>query len=251
MLGSGFTITGTDLNEIFDNRLRPYLPDHLVCIEPGDYGVHYVFKPYAGTEAEPSEPSSTWKDPKLAYEHNDKEAGRPVAEEAEYDLREKARYYLSEVYGAALEKWRKAAHVAKLTPVMRAAVPAWDAFTKAEQDLAKLYEQRTQTPDTDWRRYLAVLVDAQEAYLEASRIWDREAAAIAQVHGDFAYSDYSYEKAQQLTGIDGAEDWDVSSADCYRSDWGGTPPATEKAVKTVKEQNDRLMKIARLAMPTD
>ncbi|MFD8023510.1 hypothetical protein ACFV6G_24180 [Streptomyces lavendulae] len=254
MLGETFKVTADELQEIFTVRLAPHLPANLEKVEPhpSSWGITYTFKPFTGGEARPEEPERSWEDPKLAYRHLDEEAGRPEASEDEYDLREKARFFLSEVYRQARIEFRNAVHVAQLKAVAKDTGALWKAHGQAKQAVEAAYAYlRDPAASTEWTAAVSRLVDAQDAYLAAAIAFDLSAQEIAEVHHrNFHEYMLGHDEALVAAGYPEAKGWHIASEDSYGKDYRGEydrHTTAGQAQNLIEEQDAHVAKVGRLA----
>ncbi|WP_424893295.1 hypothetical protein [Streptomyces sp. XH2] len=257
MLGETFKVTADELKNIFNVRLAPYLPANLEKVEPhpSGWGNSYTFKPFTGREARPEEPECYWEDPKLAYRHVDKEAGRPEAGEDEYDLREKARFFLSEVYRQARIEWRNAAHVTELKAVVKDTGDRWKAHSQAKHAVEAAFAYlRAPEAAKEWTAAISRLVDAQDAYLAAAIAFDVRAQEIADVHSrNFHEYMLGCDEALVAAGYPEAKDWHIASDDYYGKNYRGEyDPHTiaGQAQTLIKEHDAHVAKVSRLSGAT-
>ncbi|MEV7080052.1 hypothetical protein AB0N88_16125 [Streptomyces sp. NPDC093516] len=247
-----YRLTGPQVEEIFNVRLRPYLPSYLVKLEPHTYHVRYTFTPFTGHEAEPETPARCLEDPNLAYRHTDKEAGRPVADDAEYELRSAARDLLDDVYRAARAQWRNARHVAELKATVKNAGDLLKTHHQARRavEAAFAYLREPQAA-TEWPAVLSRLIDAQDAYLAAAVAFDERAREIAKVHDRNTHEEMlSYAEALTAAGYPEGGSWPIVSAEDYDNHtWGSYGSATTagQAQALIKEQEAHVARIARLS----
>ncbi|WP_282797346.1 hypothetical protein [Streptomyces sp. CC224B] len=256
MLGTTFKVTADELRDIFNVRLAPYLPAHLQKTEPhpSGYGNSYTFKPFTGREACPEEPAHAWKDPKLTFRHVDVEAGRPEASEEEYDLREKARYFLEQVYREARVQWRNAVHVAELKAVVKDTDERWKAHCRAQQAAEAAFAYlRDPKAAQEWPAAVSRLVDAQNAYLAAAIAFDERAQQIAEVHARHFHEEMlGYDEALVAAGYPQAKEWHITSDDAYGKDYRGRYDRTTtagRAQAAIEAQEEHVAKVSRLARP--
>ncbi|WP_149563179.1 hypothetical protein [Streptomyces cacaoi] len=256
-MSSTITVTDGELQEIFD-RLARYLPANLERVEPPPsncgshsiYGVRYSFQPFTGREDRPKEPAGFWHDPKLAYPHLDREAGRPEADKDEYDLRDKARFFLSKVYDQAAVEWQKAAHVAELQTVVKDTDARWKALREAKRVLDAAYSYlRTPAAAGEWAAAVSRLVDAQDAYLAAAVRFDERAREIAEVHSKHRGGYLRDTQALEAAGYPGAMHWTIACESDYgKNRFGEYAPTTTagQAQALIGEQEDHLLRVVRL-----
>ncbi|MBH1937825.1 hypothetical protein I5Q34_26740 [Streptomyces sp. AV19] len=254
MLGETFQVTADELKEIFNVRLAPYLPANLEKVEPhpSGWGNSYTFKPFTGREARPEEPERYWDDSRLAYRHVDKDAGRTESNEDEYDLREKARFFLSEVYRQARIEWRNAAHVAELKDVVKDTGDRWKAHSQAKRAVEAAFAYlRDPEAAKEWTAAISRLVDAQDAYLTAAIAFDLRAQEIAEVHDrNFHEHMLGFDEALVAAGYPEAKDWHIAPGDYYGKDYRGEYDAhtiAGQAQTLITEQDAHVAKVGRLA----
>ncbi|MFH9821375.1 hypothetical protein [Streptomyces sp. NPDC017230] len=241
-LGRTFQITPEEMREIHA-RLTPHFPSYLRKIEPNalGWGLHFVFAPFTGREAEPCTPRSFYNDPQLTYV-------RESDNETEHLLREKAGAVMSNLYEAAREEWKDAAYVADLREVVKDAPFRWTRYALAAQELEKAYAYlRTPGAGQEWPAAISRLVDAQDRTRAAAVEFDERAADIARVHDKHLYADLGHVQALAKAGFPEAKDWHVGSGfDGYFS--GGL---AEQVDRLIKEQDAHLTRVGRLAgLPT-
>jgi hypothetical protein len=247
-----YRLTGQQVEEIFNVRLRPHLPSYLTKVEPHTYHISYTFKQFTGREAEPETPASYWEDPKLAYRHTDEQAGRPVAEEAEYELREAARFLLDDVYRAARIEWKNARHVADLKATVKNTGDLFKAHNQARRavEAAFAYLREPQAAK-EWPAAVSRLIDAQDTYLAAAIRFDERAQEIAEVHDRHTHEEMLvYSEALAAAGFPEAKDWPIASTYDYGTNYHGeygSETTAGKAQALIKEQEAHVAKVARLS----
>jgi hypothetical protein len=249
-----YRLTSQQIDEIFNVRLRPYLPAYLTKVEPHSYHISYTFKPFTGREAEPTEPDYKLicDDPKLAHEHWDKESGRPIADEAEYELREVARDLLSDVYRAARIDWKNARHIAELKTTVKDTGNLWKAHNQAKRAVEAAFAYlRDADAAMEWPAAVSRLVDAQDAYLSAAVAFDDRAQEIAEVHERHFHEEMlGYSEALIAAGFPEAKDWPIASTYDYGKDYRGeygSGTLAGQAQALIKEQEAHVAKVGRLA----
>jgi hypothetical protein len=249
-----YRLTGQQINEIFNVRLRPHLPTYLTKVEPHTYHVSYSFTPFTGREAEPTEPDYKLicDDPKLAHEHWDKEAGRPIANEAEYELREAARHLLSDVYRQARIEWKNAQHVADLKSVVENTGDLWKAHNQAKRAVEAAFAYLRDTDAAkEWPAAVSRLVDAQDTYMAAAIAFDDRAQEIAEVHEKHFHEHMlGYTEALVAAGFPEAKDWPIGSTYDYGRNYCGEYDRSTlagQAQALIKEQETHVAKVGRLA----
>lgn len=255
MLGTTFQATADELKEIFNVRLAPYLPAHLAKVEPSPsgWGNTYTFKPFTGREPKPEEPDygKIYDDPKLAHQYWDEKAGRPVAAEAEYDLREKARHFLSEVYTQARIEWRNAAHITDLKTVVKNTGDLYKQYGQAKSatDAAFAY-LRDPKSAKEWPFAVSRLVDTHGTLMAAARAFDDRAQEIAEVHEKHLHEEgYGDNEALKLAGFPEGRDWPIASVHEYGKNYRGEYDRytlSGQAQALIKEQEEHVTKIGRL-----
>ncbi len=249
-----YRLTGQQVAEIFNVRLRPHLPAYLTKVEPHTYHIRYTFKPFTGREAEPMEPDykTICDDPKLAHEYWDKEAGRPVADEAEYELREAARHLLSDVYRQARIEWKNARHVADLKATVKNTSDLWKDHTQAKHAVEAAFAYLRE-PDAakEWLAAISRLVDAQDIYLKAAIAFDERAQEIAEVHKQHFHEEMlGYDEALAVAGFPEAKDWYIAGSSDYGTFYSGEYSrytTAGQAQALIKEQEAHVAKVGRLA----
>lgn len=246
--------TGEQLAEIL-NRLRPFLPTRLTTVTPAYGGFEYTFLPFTGAESGPTEPDRSWEQPDLAYRHMDEEAGRPIADDAEYELRKLARFLLSDAYSQALIHWKNARHVAELKSVVQNTGALWKTHQQAERAVEAAFAY-LQDPAAakEWRAAVSRLVHAQDTYLAAAVAFDKRARDIAEVHDRNMHEDQlGYDAALAAAGFPEAKDWPIASLDEYGSYYQSEPSeytAIGAAQRLIKEQEAHVGKVSRLTGQT-
>lgn len=261
-LGMSFSLTTDELKEIFNVRLAPYLPAHLEKVEPrpSGWGNAYTFKPYTGAETEPEEPYDRWKDdPKLAWRHEDERDGRPVASEAEYELREKARYFLDQVYSQARTEWRNGRHLTSLKKTLAdgKAATAWKRWGQAKTATDAAYAY-LRDPDAakEWQTAVSRLVDTHTELKAAAEAFDEKAQEIAQIHWDNIHEEgYGYDEALRLAGHPEATEWTICGHDDYtpdyRGEWNDWARCLQaQAARQIAEQEAHVAKVGHLTSQT-
>lgn len=257
-LGMSFSLTADELKEIFNVRLAPYRPAHLEKADPrsSGWGIDYTFKPYTGAEARPEEPYNRWKnDPKLAWRHEDERDGRPVADEAEYALREKARYFLDQVYSEALTAWRNDRHLAALKTALAdgEAAAAWKRWGQAKTATTAAYAY-LRDPDAakEWATAVSRLIDTHAEMKAAAVAFDEKARDIAQINEDNIHEEgYGYDEALRRAGHPEATEWDICDSDNYTPDYRGEWRDWDRclqaqAARLIAEQEAHVEKVGRL-----
>jgi hypothetical protein len=258
MLGTTFSVTADEFKEIFNARLAPYLPANLQNVEPNPsgWGNRYTFKPYTGAEAEPEEPYDRWKnDPKLRWRHEDERDGRQVGTEEEYELREKARYFLEQVYAEARTEWRNAKHLAALKKVLvdGKAATAWKRWGQAKTATDAAYAYlRDPEAAKEWATAVSRLIDTHTELKAAAAAFDEKAQEIAQIHWDHMHEEgYGHDEALRLAGHPEATDWEIHGHDDYTADYRGEWRDWDRCLQAqtarlIAEQEAHVAKIGRL-----
>ncbi|GAA3153004.1 hypothetical protein ACFQ0X_43755 [Streptomyces rectiviolaceus] len=251
-IGSDYALTGPQIEDIFNVRLRPYLPAYLTNVAPKTYGVRYTFKPFTGREEEPTAPRRIYDDPKLAYQHLDEKAGRPVADEAEYDLREAARFFLDDVYREARIEWKNARHVAELKTVVKDTGDRWKAHGRAKDAVEAAFSYlRDPQAAKEWPSAVSRLVDAQDTYLAAALAFDTRASEIAEVHDRYMHEEsLGYDEALKAAGYPQGKDWPIGSPGDYGRNYRGeydSGTLAGQAQAAIKAQEEHVAKVGRLS----
>lgn len=251
-----FKLTGEQVADIFNNRLRPYLPAYLEKVDPHTYHITYTFKPFTGRETQPEQPSfSTYSnDPKLSYKHQDEKAGRPIADDAEYDLREAALFLLSDVYRAALIDWRNAHHIAELKNVVKNTGDLWKQYGQARSavDAAFAY-LRDPKAAKEWATAISRLIDTHDALKTAATAFDDRAEQIAEVNEKHFHEDgYGSTGALKIAGFPEADDWEIHDSADYKTSWDGSWSEWDRclqaqASRLIKAQEEHVAKVGRLS----
>ncbi|MFJ4276154.1 hypothetical protein ACIP29_37060 [Streptomyces coelicoflavus] len=240
-----FQITPEEMREILA-RLQPHLPSYLRTVEPNalGWGLHFVFAPFTGREAEPCTPRSFYDDPRLKYDYEIEST-----DEAEHLLREKAHTVISNLYEAAREEWKDAAYVADLREFVKDAPHRWTRYVLAAQELEEAYAY-LRTPDAaaEWPAAISRLVDAQDATRSAAVAFDTRAIDIAVVHDKHLYADLTPVQALARAGHPEAKDWHVGS--CFEGH-RSSDFLTEVVNRLIEDQEAHLARVGRLAgLPT-
>ncbi|MGW0493483.1 hypothetical protein [Streptomyces olivaceus] len=233
------TTISADENRVIFERLTPYLPSYLRKVEnhPCGYGLRFEFAPFTGREEEPSVPGAFYDDPQLAYVRESENAD-------EHRLRRAARTIISNLYDDARKAWRDAAYVAALRKVVLDAPERWQKYERETAALESAYAHlRTPEAAQEWPAAVSRLVDAQDRTRTAADEFDRRAAGIADIHQKFLYSDLNHDQALSEAGYPGGKDWHVGDG-C-----GGyfRDGLVEQVDRRIKEQNDHLTRVGRLA----
>ncbi|MYW46389.1 hypothetical protein [Streptomyces sp. SID161] len=247
-----YRLTGQQINEIFNVRLRPHLPAYLTKVEPSTYHIHYTFQPFTGSEPKPEEPNRYWEDPNLAYQHADEKAGRPIATEAEYALREAARFLLDDVYRAARIEWKNARHVAELKATVKNTDQLWKAHNQAKRAVEAAFAYlRDPEAAKEWTTAISRLIDTQNTYLAAAIAFDDRAQEIAEVHERHFHEEMlGYTEALTAAGFPQAKDWPIASTYDYGKDYCGeyrSSTLAGQAQALIKTQEAHVAKVGRLA----
>ncbi|MFC8009130.1 hypothetical protein [Streptomyces cinereoruber] len=244
--------TADQLTDIL-NRLRPYLPTQLTTVKPGAYNLHFSFAPFTGLEPKPEEPAcqTICDDPKLSHKHWDKEAGRPVADEAEYELRELARTILNDSYREARIQWKNARHVAQLKKTVKDAGALWKAHQQAKSAVEAAFAYlRDPQAATEWPSAVSRLIDTHATYLAAALAFDDRAQEIAEVHSENFHEEMlGYDEALTAAGYPEAKDWQIASNDDYGTDYRGEYgryTTAGQAQRLIKEQEAHIAKVGQL-----
>ncbi|MFE9736128.1 hypothetical protein ACFYO9_37380 [Streptomyces sp. NPDC005863] len=253
MLGTTFQVTADELKEIFNVRLAPYLPAHLTKAEPNPsgWGNTYTFKPFTGREPKPETPRRYYDDPKLCFRHQDREAGRPEADEAEYDLREKACHFLDQVYDQARSEWRNARYIADLKTVVSNTGDLFKQHGQAKTavDAAFTY-LRDPKAATEWPAAVSRLIDTHSTLMAAAIAFDERARQIAEVHEQHLYEEApGYDEALKAAGYPQARDWPIASVHDYGRNYHGEYDRytlSGQAQALIKEQEEHVAKVGRL-----
>ena len=252
---SSYKFTSAQFTDIL-NRLRPHFPANLTSVEPRTYSINYTFTPFTGLEPKPAEPDRYWEDPQLAYEHTDKNAGRPAASEAEYELREFARFVLIGAYQQARIAWKDARHVAQLKTTVKDTGARWKAHAQAKSavEAAFAYLREPQAA-TEWPAAVSRLVDAQDTYMAAALAFDERALEIAEVHSENFHEEMlGYDEALIAAGFPEAKDWPIGSVHDYGADYSGEYgryTLAGPAQRLIKEQEAHVAKVGRLTGQTN
>ena len=247
-----YRLTGQQVADIFNVRLRPHLPTYLTKVEPLTYSVRYTFTPFTGRETEPETPERYWEDPNLAYRHVDEQADRPVADEAEYELREAARFLLDDVIRAARIEWKNARHVAELKTTVKNAGDLWKAHNQAKRAVEAAFAYLRDTDAAkEWPAAVSRLVDAQDTYMAAAVAFDERAQEIAEVHEKHMHEEMlGYNEALAAAGFPEAKDWPIASPEDYGTNYRGeysSYTTAGQAQALIKEQEAHVEKVGRLA----
>ncbi|MFI2620366.1 hypothetical protein [Streptomyces sp. NPDC018584] len=259
MLGHTFQVTADEYKEIFNVRLAPYLPAHLAKVEPrpSGWGNTYTFKPFTGREPEPTAPDykKICDDPKLSHQHWDEKAGRPVADEAEYDLRDKACYFLDEVYREARIEWRNARYIAALKATVKNTGDLYKQYRQAKPavDAAFAY-LRDPEAAKEWPAAISRLIDTHTTLMAAAEAFDERARQIAEVHEGHMHEEApGYDEALKAAGYPEAREWPIASEHHYGKNYRGEyDPHTlsGQAQALIKEQEEHVAKVGRLSGTT-
>lgn len=249
-----YKFTGEQLTEIL-NRLRRYLPQKLTTVTPAYGSLRYTFTPFTGLEPKPEEPARYWEDPKLAYKHADEEKGRPVATEAEYELREIARFILDEAYDKARVEWQSARHVAELKTAAKGVGDLWKAHQQAKRANAAAFAYlRDPAAAKEWPAAISRLVDTHDTYMAAAIAFDARAQGIAEVHDQNRHEEMlGYDEALTAAGFPEAKDWLIASVDEYGTDYRGEYrkyTSAGQAQSLIKEQETHVAKVSALTAQT-
>jgi hypothetical protein len=253
---NSYRLTGQQINEIFNVRLRPHLPAYLTKVEPLTYHVRYTFKPFTGQEPQPMTPERYWeKDLNLTFRHMDEQAGRLVATEAEYELREAARFLLDDVYRAARIEWKNARHVADLKTVVKNTGDLWKAHNQAKRAVEAAFAYLRDTDAAkEWPAAVSRLVDAQDTYMAAAIAFDDRAQEIAEVHEKHFHEEMlGYTEALVAAGFPEAKDWPIGSTYDYGRNYCGEYDRSTlagQAQALIKEQEAHVAKVGRLTGQT-
>lgn len=256
-INSGYTLTGEQVAEIFNVRLAPYLPAHLTKVDPQTYFIRYTFEPFTGREPEPTEPDyqRICDDPKLCHQHWDEEAGRPVADKAEYKLRRAAEHLLRDVYQAAHDEWLNARHVADLKATVKDTDALWKAHNQAKRAVEAAFAYLRE-PDAakEWPSAVSRLVDTQDTYQAAALAFDDRALEIARVHEKYRHEEsLGYHQALTAAGYPEGKHWHITSTDSYGRSYNGeydTHTLAGRAQDLIKQQNEHVAKVGRLCGET-
>ncbi|MBZ6142462.1 hypothetical protein [Streptomyces olivaceus] len=232
------TISADEIRVIFE-RLTPYLPSYLRKVEnhPCGYRLRFEFAPFTGCEEEPSVPGAVFEDPQLAYVWESENAD-------EHRLRRAARTIISDLYEDARKAWRDAAHVAALRKVVLDAPELWQTYEQEAAALESAYAHlRTPEAAREWPAAVSRLVDAQDRTRTAAEEFQCRAVDIADVHDKFVHSDLSHARALSEAGYPGGKDWYVGFS------FGGyfRDGLVEQVDRRIKEQNDHVTRVGRLA----
>ncbi|MGP3777095.1 hypothetical protein ACTWJ8_40305 (plasmid) [Streptomyces sp. SDT5-1] len=258
MLGHTFRVTTDELKEIFTRRIAPYLPAQFEKAEPhpSGWGNSYTFKPFTGAEPKPEEPYDRYsKDLKLAYKFEDEFHGREVATEDEYELREKARHFLDQVYDEARTRWRNAKYVRDLKQILGngEATAAWKRWEQAQRaaDAAYGYLRKPEaTPE--WQSAVARLLDTHKELAAAAEAFDAKAERIAWAHKENSCEEgYGYVEALREAGFPEAAEWHVAEPEDYAPTYGYRAREAKnlqaQAASLIKSHEDDVAKIGRLS----
>lgn len=254
---NGFQFTNEELNQIVTERLAGLLPTQVTKVAWGYGSPSFTFSEFTGKEPKPQEPARSWKRPDLAYKHDDKEQGRPEAEEREYDLRSLALDILSAAWREAEDKWSDAAWVVALkkaftTPEYGSPVGVlWDAYREAQTQLDEAYEALDKLTDPAggvWASAVSRLVKAQEYALDKAGDFDTAARYIAVIDKEYGERENSMAPyyAHEQAGGPAAKDWDISYLSDYDRSWGGRPPVTQKVADQIEKQDAHVKRVSSL-----
>lgn len=252
-IGTDYKLTGPQIEDIFNNRLTPYLPAYLTKAEPKTYNVIYTFKPFTGREDEPAEPDYKLicDDPQLAHQHWDEKAGRPIADEAEYDLRKAARFLLSDVYRNARIAWKNARHAAALKDVVKDTGDRWKAYGQAKRATEAAFSHlRDPEAAQEWTAAVSRLIDAHDTLKKTADAFDERAADIAEVHDKHFFEEMDgYTEALAKAGYPEGKDWPVGDRGDYGRDYRGEARSGSlayEAAQLITEQEEHVAKVGRL-----
>ncbi|WP_329583626.1 hypothetical protein [Streptomyces sp. NBC_01361] len=254
-IGYDYTLTGAELEDIFNVRLRPYLPTYLIKVDPQTHSIRYTFTPFTGQEDEPTTPRRYSEDPKLAYQHLDEKARRSIATEAEYELREAARFLLDDIYRAARIEWKNARYIAALKAAVKNAGDLWKAHNQAKRAAEAAFSYLRE-PDAakEWTAAVSRLVDAHDTYMKAAVAFDERARDIAEVHDQNLYEESpSYKEAYASAGFPEAWDWPIAELGDYGLNYRGEyreDTLAGRAQALIKEQEAHVAKVGRLSGAT-
>lgn len=254
-VGHDFTLTSEQLSEILNGRLRSYLPINLTSVDPKNYFIRYTFTPFTGQEPEPVTPRDSWKDPKLAYKHQDENHGRPIADDTEYDLRKAARFLLDDVCRAARIEWKNARYIAALKTVVKNTGDLWKAHNQAKRATEAAFSYLRE-PDAakEWTAAVSRLVDAQDTYMKAAIAFDERARDIAEVHDrNLDEESPSYKEAYTAAGFPEAWDWPIAEVGDYGLNYLGEydkDTLAGQAQALIKDQEAHVEKVGRLSGQT-
>ncbi|MBT2369966.1 hypothetical protein J7E88_33045 [Streptomyces sp. ISL-10] len=204
-----------------------------VRFEPAerDGGGTYHFSPFTGCEPEPKVPAAVYADRALPREQK---------RELEWQ------------YEAARAVWSKARLRRQASPVLRQAVPMWDAWTNARDQLRATFDAFWQTPDEMWRAQVLRLTDAQQAAKSAAEAWDEIAGRLANLASDQVHI-AGEEHELLLTdvavelGLDATHWWiDHASAYAPTPYYRMDTPLVADLTREIDQQRQRLLDVAHL-----
>ncbi|MGW6488148.1 hypothetical protein [Streptomyces sp. NPDC055056] len=236
-LGDTVTVTDDEMGMILA-RIEPYLPTHLLAMDPAPYvGLRYSFAPFTGREEGPNRPEASYDDPALAYVRDDID---PV----EHRLRRAARSILDDVFQRARELWKNAAYVAHLRDAVQDAPARWQAYERELKavDAADAY-LRTPEAGREWPAAVCRLIDAHQRLTAAATAFEERAREIARVHETFLYADLGHDDALAAAGHPAGRDWVIGSA--YEGHYDAT--LTTWVRRHIQHQQDHVAQVSRLS----
>ena len=223
---------GQEEQPVTPDPIAPYRHRNFISVEQGPDGLCYKFQPFSGWEQEPQVPAAAWKDQALTWADTQR---------------------LSDEYEAASALWHRPRFLSRVTPVLKEAVPAWQAYAQARSSMDAEYAAFWETEDGRWRAQLLRLVTAHDLTLAAAEAWDRRAAYLASLYREYhdaVISRYALPLRDfaAAAGIDAAG-WEIDFYhDRYPENRHGYGTPQVKAVRAaITEQQDRLRTVGELA----
>ncbi|WP_331740825.1 hypothetical protein [Streptomyces sp. NBC_01006] len=203
-----------------------------VRVEPGHFAGDFIyyFTGFTGREPQPEVPLAAYDDQTLDYDQ----------------IRE-----LSRQYRSAQVLWSQARLRLLAVPVLQQAVPLWDAWTAARDELRLVFSEFWTTADGKWKAQLLRLTDAESVAKKAARKWDDIAEQLAKLAADQVHvAGYDHEldlsDVAQAAGLD-IRGWNICHADEYKPPYNRPTPLVYDLDTEIKEQRERLTEVAALA----
>ncbi|MER5966841.1 hypothetical protein [Streptomyces sp. NPDC002057] len=214
--------------------IAPYCHPHFVRAEPAAFGrATFYFRAFTGYESRPEMPREAWDNPALTWEQK----------------RE-----LDSQYSVAESLWSQGRLRIQAAPVLRRAVPLWQAWQTAQNALRETFEAFRHTRDGMWRAQLLRLTEAERSALAAATAWDavaEELSLLAAEQRRYGGEEHELDLATvaKELGLD-ASGWSIHWPEDYApraSSWQHETPTVRALTAGIEQQRERLTEVARLA----
>ncbi|MER7761337.1 hypothetical protein [Streptomyces sp. NPDC097619] len=210
----------------------PYHHPAFVRVEPGHFegDLVYYFTGFTGRESEPAVLTAAYADETLTHAQ----------------VRE-----LSRQYRSAGVLWSHARLYLLAVPLLHQAVPVWNEWTAARDELRMVFSEFWTTADSRWKAQLLRLTDAETAAKQAARKWDDIAVQLAKLADDQVHvagydNELPLSDVAQVAGLD-IRGWDICHVDEYTPPFNRPTPLVYDLNSEIKQQRERLTEVASLA----